>query len=363
MILRRYLVRETLAAFAAVLATLMLVVVANRFAHFLAAAAAGRMDHGFILELLALKSADALTPLLPAAVFAALLLSLGRLARDGELVAMAAGGIGRGGLARMVLAVGLGAAVAAGALSLAAAPLVNERYEALRTRAHDSADLANVVAGRFTRFGRGESVFYSERIAGERRTMEEVFMHATSPDGREELVRAAHAFYRTGPGGRFVVLEDGRRYQGAPGGADWSITRFARYTVRVREDEARARAGGMDSMPTARLWQARGASAAAAAELQWRLSQPVLTLVLAALALGFSLPGPDGGRRRDRFERLLLAVLAYLAYLGLVVSATAGVESGILPAAVGVWPVHAAFAVAAALLLIRPRAGRRRRDA
>ena len=355
MILRRYLVREAIVAFAAVLAILMLVVVAARFANYLAAAAAGQIGRAFIFELVALKCFDALTPLFPASLFAGFVLALGRLNRDHEIVAMTTGGLSRAGFAGTMLLLGLGFAAVAGALSLVAAPVVSERYESLKAHARDSADLSRIVAKRFMHFDRADLVFYVGRLSGGDREMEQVFMHA-SQGAADEVILAPSARYVSKDGGRFVVLDDGRRYVGTPGGGEWSTTRFERYTVRIREMATGAARGRMDAMSTPRLWIASRTDRAASAELQWRLSQPLLTLVLAVVAVALS------GASRGRFDRLLLGAFHYLAYLGLVIGATQAIRSGDLPPEIGVWPVHAAFAAVAAFLFRRTlRPPRRRR--
>lgn len=355
MILRRYVVRETVIAFVAVLATLMLVVVAARFANYLAAAAAGQIGRAFIFELIALKCVDALTPLFPACLFAGLVLALGRLDRDHEIVAMTASGMSRNALAGVMLFLGLAFAATAGALSLIAAPLVSERYETLKVEARDSADLSRIVAERFMHFGRSEPVFYVERLSGGNRGMEQVFMHA-SHGAADEVILAPRARYVSRNDGRFVVLDNGRRYVGTPGAGEWSTTRFERYTVRIRETEARPTEGRVDTMSTPRLWVESRTDRVAAAELQWRLSQPLLTFVLAGVAFALS------GTSRGRFDRLLLGAFYYFAYLGLVLAATQAIQSGNLPPAIGVWPIHAGFAALASLLFLRSlRPSRRRR--
>ena len=355
MILRRYLVRETVVAFVAVLATLMLVVVAARFANYLAAAAAGQIGRAFIFELVALKCVDALTPLFPACLFAGLVLALGRLDRDHEIIAMTASGLSRNALAGTMLILGLGFAAAAGALSLVAAPLVSERYESLKVHARDSADLSRIVAERFMHFGRADPVFYVERLTGGNRDMEQVFMH-TSHGAADEVILAPSARYVSRTDGRFVVLDNGRRYVGAPGGGEWSTTRFERYTVRIRETETGTAEDRADTMSTPRLWAASRTDRVASAELQWRLSQPLLTLVLAGVAFALS------GTSRGRFDRLLLGAFYYFAYLGLVIGATQAIQSGDLPPEIGVWPIHGGFAAVASFLFLRnlrpPRARR-----
>ena len=355
MILRRYLVRETVVTSAAVLATLMLIVIATRFANYLAAAAAGQIGRAFIFELVALKCVDALTPLFPASLFAGLVLALGRLGRDHEIVAMTAGGLSRGALAGTILLLGLGFAATAGVLSLVAAPAVSERYESLRIQARDSVDLSRIVSERFMHFGRAGPVLYVERISGRNREMEQVFMHMS--DGEtDEVILAPSARYVVGNDGRFVVLEGGRRYVGAPGAGRWSTTRFGRYTVRIRETEVRRTGDRSDAMSTPRLWVASRTDRAAAAELQWRLSQPLLTLVLAGIAFALS------SASRGRFDRLLLGSFYYLAYLGLVVGTTQAIRSGGLPPEIGVWPIHTGFAAVASFLFLRALRPPRRRE-
>ena len=361
MILHRYLVREVLLAFAAVLVILMLVFIAGRFADFLATAAAGRIGRGFIFELLALRCVDALTTLLPAGLFAALVLGLGRLGRDHEIVAMTAGGLSRARIAGTVLSIGAGFSVAAGVLSVIVAPAANERYESLLARARGSVETSQILQERFTRFGHSDRVFYVQRISGDLGALEHVFTHSAS-GGTDEVIFAPSAHYLSNPEGRFLVLENGHHYVGTPGQGQWSTTRFGRYTVRVQEDEADAAATGVESMSTPRLWAASRTGLAAAAELQWRLSQPVLAVVLAGIAFPLAL----AGAARGPFERLLSGIASYLAYLGLVISAVKAIESGDLAPGIGVWPVHGVFAAIAILFCLRApgaaRSGRRRRN-
>lgn len=355
MILRRYLIREVLITFAAVLAALMLVFVAGRLADFLATAAAGRIGRAFLPELLGLRCVDALTTLLPAGFFAALVLALGRFGRDREIVAMAAGGVSQAWLAGTVLWIGAGFALAAAALSLVIAPAANERYESLYAHARHSAHVSRVLAGRFIRFRRAGLVFYVRRMAGEHGEMEQVFMHTSSGDA-DEVVFAPTARHLSDSGGRFMVLENGHRYVGVPGRGEWSMTRFGRYAIRLHEEEPEVETGALESVATSSLLAASRGDHRAAAELQWRLSQPVLTIVLAGIAFPLALSGAG----RGPFERLLSGVASYLAYLGLVIAATKAVESGDIPPALGVWPVHAGFAAIAAAVWLGHLRGRRR---
>ncbi len=51
-------------------------------------------------------------------------------------------------------------------------------------------------------------------------------------------------------GDRFLVLLNGRRYEGAPGTAEYRVYEFERYAMRVEIGEARARAPTTKTTPT-----------------------------------------------------------------------------------------------------------------
>ena len=94
MIAERYVAREIAGVFVAVLAVLLFVYAASRFVRLLGEAALGRLPGEVLGQLVFVKLGTGLGVLLPLAFFVAVLLALGRLHRDGEEGAMAAGGIG-----------------------------------------------------------------------------------------------------------------------------------------------------------------------------------------------------------------------------------------------------------------------------
>ena len=117
MIIHRYVFREVLQVFVAVLGVLLLIYVSNRFVRYLAQAASGYISSDVITQLILLKLAQNLSILLPLGLYLAVLLGLSRLYRDSEIIAMAAGGIGVQRLAHALLWLGAGFALLAGFLS------------------------------------------------------------------------------------------------------------------------------------------------------------------------------------------------------------------------------------------------------
>ena len=84
-------------------------------------------------------------------------------------------------------------------------------------------------------------------------------------------------------GDRFLVLVDGRRYEGEPGSTEYRIAEFERYAMRVETSELVARAPTTKTTATQELLANR--TAANMAELSWRLGLPISVLLLSLLAI------------------------------------------------------------------------------
>ena len=353
MIAGRYLSREMGGTLLAVLAVLVLVYGASRFVRLLAEAAAGRLPGDTVFPLVLVKLVTGLPVLLPLAFFVALLLALGRLHRDHEMVALAAGGIGVPQIARMVMPLTGLVAAAVAVLSCLVSPRLVSFEDSLLVRARGEAEVSSVLPGIFSAFGEG-GVVYVESVDEDRRTMRDVFVRVARPN-RDEVMTASRAYQSAeGPGGeRYMVLEEGYRYAGRPGRADFSITRFERHAVRLDAVMRRSERASIDAVLTSDLWMALDTTHLA--ELQWRISLPVSVVPLALLAVPLS----RTGRRQGRYARLLAGVVLYFIYSNSLGITRSLVERGELAAWIGLWPVHLAlFALAAALLA---RHGGRRR--
>jgi lipopolysaccharide export system permease protein len=87
------------------------------------------------------------------------------------------------------------------------------------------------------------------------------------------------------------------------------------------------------------------------AELQTRVSWPLMTLVVALLALPLGRLRP----RQGRFARIWVAVLLFALYANLLQVAGLWLERGRTPSWLGLWWVHALAALLVWLALRTPR--------
>lgn len=354
MIVHRYLYREVLQVFVAVLAVLLLIYISNRFVRYLAQVASGSISSDLILELVLLKLAENTPLLLPMALYLAVLLALGRLYRDSEVIAMSAAGVGVRNLTQSLLWFSCGFGLLAGALSLYVGPRAAELQHSLYERAKGEAQIAGIHAGRFREFGKGERVVYVEQVATDGRSMENVFVQVRGRRGQDLLVAdRAYPSTQGSEGDRFMVLENGFRYTGEPGSLDFVITRFFRHAVRLDQVTAPGYRK-LEAMPTLELLRRGGPKDMA--ELQWRLSIPLSVLLLTLMAVPMARTSP----REGRYAKLVVAFVLYFLYNNGVSIAQKLVERGDLHPSVGVWPVHLVFAaLAIGLLLYQTSTGSR----
>ncbi len=335
MVLERYLWRESLRAFGAVLLFLLLAYASSRFVQYLAEAAAGKLGGDLILELLGLKLLSTSVLMLPLCLYLGLYLVLTRLARDHELTAMACIGFGVRRLIGATVKLASGFALVVGGLSLYVAPWAEARLDALAERARTEADITGIVPGRFKEFTEGDRILYVERMSEDRRTMSSVFLQGRQ-EGRLGVLTSQSAELIRDPknGDRYVMFKDGRRYTGTPGRLDYAIVEYRKYAVRIDRDRRDGNAGLKPGTPTAALWAIRGAPATA--ELQWRIAMPITAIVLPLLAVVLGcLPV-----RSHRYMGLLSAILVYFTYSNLLTIGRTLVKKGDLSPYIGLWAVH-----------------------
>ena len=83
-------------------------------------------------------------------------------------------------------------------------------------------------------------------------------------------------------------------------------------------------------------------------ELQWRISPSIALLILVLLAVPLSKSSP----REGQYGGLVIGVLIYLIYVNLLGAAKIWYEQGDSPIFLGIWWVHACFAIYLIIYLI-----------
>lgn len=348
MIISRYLVREILLALFAVTGVLYVIYVSNRLIRFFGDADSGGLPSAIIPQLLMLKSLSNLPMLLPLAFFIGVLIALGRLYKDSEMLALAACGVGANRLRRTILWLAFGFAGVVAAVSLYGGPWAEELGYQIMDKAKASLDVQSVAAGRFREMRDGKMVFYVERMGEGREELQNVFVQ-TRRNGALNVVAAAYGHQEIDrhTGDSYLILENGYRYEGRPGDAQFKIIQFARHGILLEEQQITPAIRKIIASPTPELWGNKGKYEKA--ELQWRVAMPLATLLLAALAVPLSRTNP----RQGRFAKLFIAAVIYALYMNLLAVARSWVEHGVHVPSLGLWWVHGLMLLLIALLMVR----------
>ena len=349
MIINRYLAREVLQTFLAVLVVLLLIFMGRYFALYLADASAGKISGDIVVEMLFLRTITSLSVMLPFSLFVAVLLAFGRFYKDSEMTAMAACGIGPARVLTMVSLIALLCGVLVAGFSFWGTPWAHEKALQVREQARSGTAFEMVAAGQFNKIGNDDQVFYVESLSEDRTGLRNVFIQARTVDGQLDIFSARSGYQQIDPvtGVRYLVLVDGYRYQGLPGSVNFKIHEYEKNAVRLEELEAAPLRRTHWAIPSSDLWGEAGLSDQA--ELQWRFSMPLATVLLAVLAVLLSRTSP----RQGRFAKLFIAILVFVTYYNSLGVAMSWMKRGVVSPVVGLWWVHALLLMLVIVLAVR----------
>ncbi|MDH3320515.1 MAG: LPS export ABC transporter permease LptF [Betaproteobacteria bacterium] len=339
MIFHRALLREFAQLATAVFLSLFLIAITTRLVRLLGQAASGKIPTDAVVAFLGFFALNALPLLLSLTLFVTVLMTLTRSYRDSEMVIWFNAGLSLAAWVRPVLMFALPLVALIAALSMVITPWAVHIGEQYRSRVDARDDVARVEPGVFGESRSRDRVFFVESAGEASGEVRNVFVNSVQ-HGRTGVMFSRKGLVETAPNGdRFIVMLDGRRYEGVPGEAEYRVMEFERYAARV------VAAAGEEPVPTHKslstLALLQNPSNANHGELVWRLGIPLSALVLALLAIPLSFVNPRAGRSVN----LLFALLAYLVYQNLLSVSEARVAQGTLEFSIGWWLVHAGVIV------------------
>ncbi|MGZ8158933.1 MAG: LptF/LptG family permease, partial [Methylobacter sp.] len=130
----------------AVWSVIVVIIVSRQFIRILNQAVEGQVSNQTLLTVLGLKTVIASAAFLPAALFMAVLMVLGRMYRDQEMSAVASAGGGAGTVYRAIFLLIFPLSVLATGLSFYVSPWAEAMMEQLMHQDKESADLRGVAA-------------------------------------------------------------------------------------------------------------------------------------------------------------------------------------------------------------------------
>lgn len=333
-IIDRYIVREVLTTWLAVLFVLLIVVTSVEVVQFLKWFLQGDLTTSTVLPLFINSQLKVLVLMIPVSLFLAVLLALSRLYMDSEMTAMMAGGIGPRQWFRALLMVAVPVSLMVLMMTLYMRPWVALQRADINAQIRNVSIISTFAQGRFNRSPDGEAVIYMEEISKDGKTMSNIFQRF-SKDGNTHVDLALSAKNVTQKNGLdYIQFENGNHYIGVPGESDYSIIEYTEYGLLVPTPEDRSYPLRVQALSTKELWNSDRPEHKA--ELDWRITLPVATLIIVMMALPLSQTTPRGGR----YSKLALGILLYLIYSNLLGMGKAWVSKGVIPYWIGTSWVH-----------------------
>ena len=347
MIFQRAARREFTHSAAGVFVALFAILLTTQLIRFLGDAAQGDVAPEAVAALLGFSALHFIPTLLSLSAFIAILLTLSRTYRDSEMVVWFSSGLPLTAWIRPVLTFTLPLVVAITALSLFVSPWALSQSASYRNTLEARRDAGQTSPGAFQESASGDRVVFVEAVADDASYVKNVFVSSVQ-NQRLGVTMAATGHQEIAENGdRFIVLENGRRYEVEPGSPEFRVLEYGRYAIRLETKEARGIELTPKNSPTLDL--IKRDRPVDRAELLWRLGLPISAIVLVLLAIPLSFVNPRAGRSAN----MLLALFTYLVYNNLLTISQAWVASGRISFAFGMVAVHVFMLCLLPLLFFR----------
>lgn len=347
MLFRRSLLQELISTAAGAFLILVGIVIAQRAGNLIRLAAKGILPNDAITTMLGFSMIKFLPMILSLTLFLAVLMTLSRWYRDSEMVIWFSSGISLTGWIRPVLNFVVPVILFISVLSLFVMPWATQQGETYRKQLESRDELASISPGVFKESNNGERVFFIESFDELGNIVKNVFVQSLQHQKLGIIVAAQGNRLVSENGDHFVVMHNGRRYQGTRGTAEFSTTKFEEYAIRVEAKEAKEEPPSTQSKSSLELMNS--SNNINHAELQWRFAIPISALILSLLAIPLSAIDPRAGRTAN----FALALVIYIIYNNLLSIMQAWVAQGKVNSLIGLWPIHLLFLIITAFMFYR----------
>ncbi len=334
MIFTRSLMREFTSLAFAVAVVLLTIATTAVLIKLLAEAASGLLTPDSVIAFLGFSVLNYLPLVLSMTVYFAVLMTLIRCYRDSEMAVWASAGLGLRAWLKPVLYFALPVALLVAALSFYLAPWA-QRMSADYQRKLDTRDDVSVISpGIFFESRHADRVIFVDKLSADSSAVNNVFTQSLQ-NQKLGIVVAQQGTQRSDKDGqRFLVLTNGRRYEGTPGKADYKVIDFGSYSMRIEPRILAPYIPPAKALPTESLLQ--NLTPENASELHWRISLPMSVLLLACAAIPLSYTNPRSGKSWN----LIIALLVFFIYYNFINIFQAWTLQEKIPGMVGIWPVH-----------------------
>ncbi len=334
----RYVNKELFSLFLFILSFLLLVVVGGRFLSYLEEASLGLLSSSMALILIIYRLPEFIQVVAPFAIFFAVLLTCSRLYAESEMAIFQSAGVSAYGLAKWLSISIVSISLLVAFFSLLLTPKMSSSMEEFLVDQRKTSSFEMIVPGDFHTTKKGTYTIYSEEVSSDGDFLKNIFVFEESSSGKGISLWARHGEITIDDesGSRFLRLQDGVRYEGHPGDANYRILEFQSFVQEIEYAATESEKLKIESTQTLDL----DSSSKGRGEFHWRVGLPIFCFIGGFLALGLSKTKP----REGRYAKVVpAAIFIFSYYLLLLFNHNAIMESSV-PSYLGLWLVHLLYA-------------------
>jgi len=332
-IIDRYIAREILFSWLTALLVLLVIVLSTEAVHLLQWVAQGRIPVNAFFAFLVNSLFEFSVVTIPLSLLLGVLLGFGRLYKDSEMAAIMASGVAPLQLYRPLMAVVIPVILLLLVLTLFVKPMVAHQRANLKAEIKSQTQVDSLLVGQFNRASKGGAVLFLESKDKVKKQNDNAFFQQNKGDKTQVDIAASTRTITDEKGHRYMVMAKGVNYEGKAGDAALTIVEYGEYGIHIDKKQVQPHLAA-NTKTMQQLWQSEDLRDKA--QLQWRLSTPIATFIVAFIALPLSRTDPRSGR----YSKLALALVLYLLYSNLLGVAETWIIQDKVPVWVGLWWVH-----------------------
>ncbi len=351
MIIDRYITREI--AWPTVLIGLLLTLlfVGYSSTRHLAEATEVGMPYADVFQLIGFEALIAVEMLLPMALFLAVVIGIGRLHADHEVIALYNAGMSEFRILKIVAQFSLVVALVVGALSIFARPWAYDYIYKTKAQSKDDFNLDKIKPEHFYSIDKGDDnsfLIYADAVEPDQNRLLNVFF-STQNQQRTQVIHAEYAVRPDIKPGepRLLTFHNGYSYDLDQRKPIDLVLHFKTLTIPVGEVDNSV---GYKAKSAQTLVLRKSTLPKDRAEFQWRLTRPLATILLACLAVPLSRTKP----RQGRYSKAVWAVILYAVYFNLTGVAKSWLKDDVAGEISGLWWPELILAIALFILMAWP---------
>lgn len=345
-IIDKYIAREILVSFLSVIFVLLVLVLGTEIVHLLSWVTQGIIPVRAFLPYLINSLFEFAVNLLPLGLLMGILLALGRLYHDSEMTALTSAGIGPMQMYRPIMLITLPVTLLLVILLMYVQPMIARQRAMIEAEVRSQVEVDTLMVGQFNRASRGGGVLFLESENKQNKQIENVFYQLQRENKNNVDLATSTSSYYDDDGRRYMMMYDGTHYIGNAGKADFKIIKYKDYGIYIDRKQVKAHLSEQ-TKSMSEIWSST--RPVDQAELQWRITVPIATVIVAFMALPLSYTNPRSGR----YAKLALALVLYLIYSNLISVSYSWIAQQTVPVWVGTWWTHIVAIIVTLVLLKR----------